>query len=56
MKRRKKSVQRKDIQKVNREGKEKKKMYHKNIRVKRKQKNLMERRRRESKGMRKVKK
>lgn len=57
MKRRKKSVQRKDTEKVNREeGKEKKKMYHKNIRVKRKQKNLMERRRRESKGMRKVKK
>lgn len=57
MKRRKKSVQRKDTEKVNREeGKEKKKIYHKNIRVKRKQKNLMERRRRESKGMRKVKK
>ena len=57
MKRRKRSVQRKDTEKVNREeGKEKKKIYHKNIRVKRKQKNLMERRRRESKGMRKVKK
>lgn len=57
MKRRKKSVQKKDTEKVNREeGKEKRKMYHKNIRVKRKQKNLMERRRRESKGMRKVKK
>lgn len=57
MKRRKRSVQRKDTEKVNREeGKEKRKMYHKNIRVKRKQKNLMERRRRESKGMRKVKK
>lgn len=57
MKRRKKSVQRKDTEKVNREeGKEKRKMYHKNIRVKRKQKNLMERRRRESKGTRKVKK
>lgn len=57
MKRRKKSVQRKDTEKVNtEEGKEKRKMYHKNIRVKRKQKNLMERRRRESKGMRKVKK
>ena len=57
MKRRKKSVQRKDTEKVNREeGKEKRKMYHKNIRVNRKQKNLMERRRRESKGMRKVKK
>lgn len=57
MKRRKKSVQRKDTEKVNREeGKEKKKMYHKNIRVKRKQKNLMERRRKEGKGMRKVKK
>ena len=57
MKRRKKSVQRKDTEKVNREeGKEKKKMYHKNIRVKRKQKNLMQRRRKEGKGMRKVKK
>lgn len=57
MKRRKKSVQRKDTEKVNREeGKEKKKMCHKNIRVKRKQKNLMERRRKEGKGMRKVKK
>ena len=57
MKRRKRSVQRKDTEKVNREeGKEKKKIYHKNIRVKRKQKNLMERRRRESKGTRKVKK
>ena len=57
MKRRKKSVQRKDTEKVNREeGKEKRKMYHKNIRVKRKQKNLMERRRKEGKGMRKVKK
>ena len=57
MKRRKKSVQRKDTEKVNREeGKEKKKIYHKNIRVKRKQKNLMERRRKEGKGMRKVKK
>lgn len=57
MKRRKKSVQRKDTEKVNtEEGKEKRKMYHKNIRVKRKQKNLMERRRRESKGTRKVKK
>ena len=33
-------MQRKDTEKVNREeGKEKKKMYHKNIRVKRKQKN-----------------
>ena len=49
-------MQRKDTEKVNREeGKEKRKMYHKNITVKRKQKNLMERRR-ESKGMRKVKK
>ena len=57
MKRRKTTVQRKDIEIVNREeGREKRKMYHKNIRVKRKQKNLMERRRRESKGMRKVKK
>lgn len=57
MKRRKRSVQRKDTEKVNREeGKEKKKIYHKNIRVKRKQKNLMERRRKEGKGMRKVKK
>ena len=57
MKRRKKSVQRKDTEKVNREeDKEKRKMYHKNIRVKRKQKNLIERKRRESQGMRKVKK
>jgi len=50
-------VKRKDIEIVNREeGKEKRKIYHKNIRVKSKQINLMERRRRESKGMRKVKK
>ena len=50
-------MNRKDIEIVNREeGKEKRKIYHKNIRVKRKQKNLMERRRRKSKGMRKVKK
>lgn len=56
-KRRKKSLQRKDMERVNREeGKEKRKIYHRNIRVKRKPKNLMERRRRESKGMRKVKK
>ena len=50
-------MKRKDIEIVNREeGKEKRKIYHKNIRVKSKQINLMERRRRESKGMRKVKK